>query len=76
MKRRKSLQQWFVLDGGSVVFGPTTCGGAGQFARIYGGVVVATQPDAVPRPPEGFPDEPGYNPPPWIVECRKRAAAS
>lgn len=75
MKRRKSRKDWFVLNGGSVVFGPSTCGGAATYQRIYGGTVVATQPDAIPRPPEGWPNEPGYNPPPWVVEARKRALA-
>lgn len=75
MKRRKSRQQWYVINGASVVWGPTTLGGAAQYQRVHGGTVVATQPDAIPRPPEGWPDEPGYNPPPWIVEARKRALA-
>jgi hypothetical protein len=69
-KKKTAKREWYVIEGDSVLWGPTTAGGAAQFVRARGsGLVVATMPGAIPPPPE----EQGFPPPPWVVEARQRA---
>ena len=67
----KTKREWYVIEGSTVLWGPTTAGGAAQFQRARGaGLIVATMPVAIPTP-----NEPDYVPPPWVVEARKQARA-